>query len=401
MKKSISLYVHIPFCVQKCLYCDFLSTDKESYAAKLQYVDALTTEIGLYKHLADRYLVRTIFFGGGTPTSLDGAFIERVLEAIRSVFEVAEDAEITIEANPGTIKYSDLQTFIANGINRLSIGLQSTNDILLGRIGRIHNYDQFLAGFNQARRAGFENINIDIMSGLPTQTLHDLAETLETVTDLGPEHISVYSLQLEEGTPLWEDEELKNRIPDEDEDRAMYAMTKKVLAAKGYQRYEFSNYSLPGKECKHNLVYWTGGEYLGFGIGAASYFKGERFSNIRDLHLYIEQMEAVKKAESEMGDKEANYELFTERLRQDRTTMYIDRRMEEFMFLGLRMCAGVAKDEFRNRFEKEIFDVYGEVIYKYIRDGYMVDTGERILLTDQGIDVSNYILADFLLDKES
>ena len=399
MKKSISLYVHIPFCVQKCLYCDFLSTDKESYAAKLQYVDALTTEIGLYKNLADRYLVRTIFFGGGTPTSLDGAFIECILEAIRSVFEVAEDAEITIEANPGTIKYSDLQTFIANGINRLSIGLQTTNDSLLGRIGRIHNYDQFLAGYNLARRAGFENINIDIMSGLPTQNLHDLAETLEVVTDLKPEHISVYSLQVEDGTPLSKDDELLERIPSEEEDRAMYAMTKKVLFAKGYQRYEFSNYSLPGKECKHNLVYWTGGEYLGFGLGAASYFKGERFSNIRDLHLYIDQMEEAKLKEAEIRDKNTYYEIFTEKLRTERTTMYIDRRMEEFMFLGLRMTNGVSKEDFQRKFEKDMFDVYGEVIYKYIREGYMLDTGDRVQFTDRGIDVSNYILSEFLLDS--
>lgn len=398
MKKNLSIYIHIPFCKRKCIYCDFLSQDCCTYATQLQYVDAIRTEISMYKQFADRYLVKTIYIGGGTPTTLDESLIESILSTVRNVFEVDRFAEITIEANPGTIKYTDLLAFYSYGINRLSIGLQSANDELLKKLGRIHNYDQFVAGITSARRAGFKNISVDVMSGLPGQTMRDLADTLTKVMEYHPEHISVYGLQVEEGTPLSKDSILLAQIPDEETDRNMYAATKTILATNGYERYEFSNYCQPGYESRHNTVYWTGGEYLGFGIGAASLFKGERFSNIRDIRKYLNLMEEINREMPQVSDRYQFFEKYQKILRHDVTTMYIDRRIEEFMFLGLRMIRGVSREEFRSRFNKDINEVYAPVINNYIEQGYMTEDGDRIMLTDAGIDVSNYILSDFILD---
>ena len=398
MKKNLGIYVHIPFCVSKCSYCDFLSFDNCSYAVQLQYIDALIQEIKLYKAFADRYVVKTIFFGGGTPALLDEVFIGNILKAIRSVFNVDRFPEITIEANPGTVKYTNLLAYQSHGINRLSIGLQSTDDDCLMMLGRIHNMDQFVATYNSARRAGFKNINVDIMSGIPGQTEHTYVETLMKVIEFGPEHISAYSLQVEEGTPLAENEPVLSMLPDEEADRRMYAMTKKVLGANGYQRYEFSNYAKPGYECKHNITYWTGGEYVGLGLGAASFFKGERFSNIRDINRYLEIMQEAQSDIASSTDKISVYDEVTHQLRENIETMYIDSRIEEFMFLGLRMTKGVSRSEFLNRFNKDIYEVYGPVINKYVTEGFMVEEGDSIRLNDRGIDVSNIILSDFILD---
>ena len=398
MKKNLGIYVHIPFCVSKCSYCDFLSFDNCSYAVQLQYIDALIQEIKLYKAFADRYVVKTIFFGGGTPSLLDEVFIGNILKAIRSVFNVDRFPEITIEANPGTVKYTNLLAYQSHGINRLSIGLQSTDDDCLMMLGRIHNMDQFVATYNSARRAGFKNINVDIMSGIPGQTEHTYVETLMKVIEFGPEHISAYSLQVEDGTPLAENEPVLSMLPDEEVDRRMYAMTKKVLGANGYQRYEFSNYAKPGYECKHNITYWTGGEYVGLGLGAASFFKGERFSNIRDINRYLEIMQEAQSDIASSTDKISVYDEVTHQLRENIETMYIDSRIEEFMFLGLRMTKGVSRSEFLNRFNKDIYEVYGPVINKYVSEGFMVEEGDSIRLNDRGIDVSNIILSDFILD---
>ena len=398
MKRNLSLYIHIPFCVQKCLYCDFLSFDDVLYAKQLSYIDALRTEIRLYQPYADRYSVKTIFIGGGTPSILDESLIEAILTQVRSVFRVDRFAEITIEANPGTLKYTDLLAYQSYGINRLSIGLQSADDELLGMLGRIHNFDQFVAGFNSARRAGFRNINVDVMSGIPGQDMHSYVDTLTRVMEFRPEHISAYSLQVEEGTKLAADENLLGMLPEEETDRRMYAMTKKILRTNGYERYEFSNYCQPGFECRHNIVYWTGGEYIGFGLGAASLFKGERFSNLRELDRYLELMEEAGKLMTPEQDLTRLYDAVVERLRQDTTAMYIDRRMEEFMFLGLRMIRGVSRTEFRERFNREMFDIYGMVINRYVDDGFLKLEDDRVALTDAGIDVSNHILADFILE---
>jgi len=399
MKRNLSLYIHIPFCVQKCLYCDFLSFDDVLYAKQLQYLDALRTEMKLYAPYADRYSVKTIFIGGGTPSTVDESLIEGLLSQVRSVFRVDRFAEITIEANPGTLKYTDLLAYQSYGINRLSIGLQSADDEMLKMLGRIHNFDQFVAGYTSARRAGFRNINVDVMSGIPGQDMHSYVDTLTRVMEYRPEHISAYSLQVEEGTKLAEDENLLGMLPEEETDRRMYAMTKKILRTNGYERYEFSNYCQPGYECRHNIVYWTGGEYIGFGLGASSLFKGERFSNLRNLEQYLELMGEAAKLMTPEQDAIRLYDAVAERLRRDQSAMYVDRRMEEFMFLGLRMIRGVSRMEFKERFNRDMFDIYGAVINRYVDDGFLRLEEDRVALTDAGIDVSNIILADFILEK--
>lgn len=400
MKKYVSLYIHIPFCALKCKYCDFLSFDGESYGTMLRYVDSLCQEIKLYAPIADDYIVRSVFIGGGTPSILDEGLITNIIAFIRKTFKLEKDAEISIEANPGTLRHQKLNGYKAAGINRISIGLQSADDEMLKKLGRLHNFDQFVASFKAARRAGFNNINVDIMSGLPGQTIHSYVDTLSRVIEFGPEHISAYSLSIEEGTPFANDPEILESLPPEMIDRRMYDITKKLLAAHGYDRYEISNYAKSGYECRHNMVYWTGGEYIGFGIGASSYFQGKRFNNMRDIMGYIQLMEETSGKFVEMDNMEILYNEITRKLRENVTPIYIDSRIEEFMFLGMRMMCGVSRIDFEERFNKDIYEVYGPVLNKYIDQGYIGTYDDRIFLTDKGIDVSNVILADFILDKD-
>jgi len=399
MSKYVSLYVHIPFCAVKCKYCDFLSFDGESYGTMLRYVDSLCQEIKLYAPIADDYIVRSVFIGGGTPSILDESLIINIMAFIRKTFTLDRDAEITIEANPGTLRHQKLNGYKTAGINRISIGLQSADDDMLKKLGRLHNYDQFVASYNAARRAGFDNINIDVMSGLPGQTIHTFVDTLSKVIDYQPEHISVYSLSIEPGTPFANDPEILESLPPDMIDRRMYEITKKLLSAHGYDRYEISNYAKSGYECKHNMVYWTGGDYIGFGIGASSYFQGKRFNNMTDIFNYIDIMEDTAEKFVSYDNMEKLYNETTSKIRQNVTPVYIDSRMEEFMFLGLRMMCGVSRSEFEERFNKDIYEVYGPVLNNYIGQGFMAAVGDRIILTDAGIDVSNVILADFILDK--
>ncbi len=399
MSKYVSLYVHIPFCAVKCKYCDFLSFDGESYGTMLRYVDSLCQEIKLYAPIADDYIVRSVFIGGGTPSLLDESLIINIMAFIKKTFTLDRDAEITIEANPGTLRHQKLNGYKTAGINRISIGLQSADDDMLKKMGRLHNYDQFVASYNAARRAGFDNINIDVMSGLPGQTIHTFVDTLSKVIDYQPEHISVYSLSIEPGTPFANDPEILESLPPDMIDRRMYEITKKLLSAHGYDRYEISNYAKSGYECKHNMVYWTGGDYIGFGIGASSYFQGKRFNNMTDIFNYIDIMEDTAEKFVSYDNMEKLYNETTSKIRQNVTPVYIDSRMEEFMFLGLRMMCGVSRSEFEERFNKDIYEVYGPVLNNYIGQGFMAAVGDRIILTDAGIDVSNVILADFILDK--
>lgn len=399
MKKFLSLYVHIPFCAVKCKYCDFLSFDGESYGTMLRYVDCVCQEIKLYAPIADEYIVRSVFIGGGTPSLLDESLIINIMAFIKKTFTLEKNVEVTIEANPGTLRHQKLNGYKQAGINRISIGLQSADDSMLRRLGRLHNYDQFVASFKAARRAGFNNINIDVMSGLPGQTIHSYVDTLSKVIEYSPEHISSYSLSIEEGTPFANDPSVLESLPPEMIERRMYEITKKLLSVNGYERYEISNYAKPGYECKHNMVYWTGGEYVGFGLGASSYFQGKRFNNMRDIFGYIELMENVSDKFVETDNLETLYNDTTRVLRENVTPIYIDSRMEEFMFLGLRMMCGISREDFAERFKKDIYEVYAPVLNKYIDEGYMATEGDRIYLTDMGIDVSNVILADFLLDK--
>ncbi|MBD5097925.1 MAG: oxygen-independent coproporphyrinogen III oxidase [Lachnospiraceae bacterium] len=399
MKKFLSLYIHIPFCAVKCKYCDFLSYDGESYGTMLRYVDCLCQEIKLYAPIADEYIVRSIFIGGGTPSLLDESLIVNIMAFIKKTFTLEKNVEITIEANPGTLRHQKLNGYKQAGINRISIGLQSADDSMLKRLGRLHNYDQFVASYKAARRAGFDNINIDVMSGLPGQSIHSYVDTLSKVIEYGPEHISAYSLSIEEGTPFANDPSILDTLPPEMIERRMYEITKKLLSVNGYDRYEISNYAKPGYECRHNMVYWTGGEYVGFGLGASSYFQGKRFSNLRDIFKYLNLMEDLSDRFVETDNLETLYNETTRILRENVTPIYIDSRMEEFMFLGLRMMCGVSREDFAERFKKDIYEVYAPVLNKYIDEGYMATDGDRIYLTDMGIDVSNVILADFLLDK--
>lgn len=398
MKKYVSLYVHIPFCAAKCKYCDFLSFDGENYTTMLRYVDSLCQEIKMYSGIIEDYVVRSIFIGGGTPSLLDEGFIVNIMSFIKKYFKVLKNAEITIEANPGTLKHQKLVAYKTCGINRISIGLQSADDELLHRLGRIHNYDQFVASYNAARRAGFNNINVDIMSGLPGQTIRSYVDTLTKVMEYAPEHISAYSLIVEEGTPFAEDKEIQELLPSEVVDRRMYEVTKTLLGANGYDRYEISNYAKEGCECIHNMIYWTGGEYIGLGLGASSYFQGKRFDNLRSIEEYISIMDEFSQKSYDTSNREQLYIETTRKLRKNTTPIYIDSRMEEFMFLGLRMTCGVSREDFKERFNKDIYEVYGQVINHYIDQGLMATDSDRIFLTDKGIDVSNVILADFLLD---
>lgn len=379
-KKELELYFHIPFCVRKCFYCDFLSAPGDE-KGKRNYMEALLTEtVGSAFRYAD-YEVVSIFIGGGTPSTVPTDCLEGLMEAVRAHYRLAEGAELTMEVNPGTVSEEVLRRFRRAGINRLSIGLQSADDTELKAIGRIHTWRQFLDSYAAARRAGFDNVNVDIMSALPGQTLSGYRDTLRKVLSLEPplEHISAYSLILEEGTVLFEKyEKGELELPDEDTDREMYQETKEILAQAGYERYEISNYAKKGYECRHNCGYWKRKNYVGFGIGAASLVENVRFHNSADLKAYLAEPLGCREEVQQLGEQE---------------------QMEEFMFLGLRMTEGVSCREFARLFGCRLEDIYGEVIRKNIRDGLLqYRSGNRFLaLTDRGLDVSNYVMAQFLL----
>ena len=402
----MEIYVHIPFCIKKCDYCDFLS-GPSGPKEQADYVDALLEEINAAEEGKGRS-VSSVFIGGGTPSVLDERFIGEILNHIRQKFQIADHAEITIEVNPGTADRNKLQAYRTYGINRLSIGLQSPDDRELKILGRIHNYEQFLETYRSAREAGFDNINIDLMSAIPDQTYEGWIHNLRTVAGLDPEHISAYSLIVEEGTPLYEEygemcadlekygdyasmpKRLQTKyegckcLPDEETDRNMYHHTKTTLAKLGYERYEISNYARPGYACRHNIGYWTGVEYLGLGLGASSLVGGKRFQVTADLNRYL----VFTKEELAAG---AQYEEIHELSRQE--------RMEEFMFLGLRLTGGVRTAEFERRFGVAMEAVYGEVIERLLKEGLLeaaVQTDSHIRLTEYGLDVSTYALAEFL-----
>lgn len=377
--KPISLYLHIPFCIRKCKYCDFLSFAGTEMQRE-EYVEMLLSEIALEAPFYQGYEVKTIFFGGGTPSLLSGEQMGRIMERLHADFYISKEPEISMEINPGTATLENLSAYKMAGINRLSIGLQSAVDEELLTLGRIHTYSQFLSTYQSAVKAGFTNINIDLMSALPGQSRESYLRSLNAVLDLTPRptHISAYSLIIEEGTPFYDlYTQGKLNLPEEEEERAMYEETLKVLRAAGYDRYEISNYALPGYECRHNCVYWTGGDYLGLGLGAASYVNLCRWNNENDMKAYQSRLERKK----QVGEKQH---------------LSKSEQMEEFMFLGLRMTRGVSKKEFADIFGTDMESVYGKVIDKHVKDGLLV-SAERIALTKKGLDVSNYVMADFLL----
>ena len=385
-KKPLELYIHIPFCERKCAYCDFLSMPATA-AVQLQYVEKLIDElIGESGGVRD-YEVSSIFIGGGTPSVLPGEYILGILQATADYFDVRKDAEITLEANPGTLDEHKLQCYREGGVNRVSLGLQSADDWELHILGRIHTYDDFLRSYEQVRLAGFSNVNVDLMSALPGQTLESWEKTLKKVMMLRPEHISAYSLMIEEGTPFYEKygegKKAFPPLPDEDTEREMYHVTRTMMEAAGYRRYEISNYSRPGFECRHNLGYWTGVDYLGLGLGASSFVSGYRFKKEENLRAYLEQASSPD---------------FPSCLYRDIHRLTDRERMEEFMFLGLRLTEGVSGAEFLRRFGQNMWNVYGPVMEDMEAKGLLKVEHPRVFLTERGMDLSNYVMSRFLLD---
>lgn len=386
-ERELELYFHIPFCVQKCLYCDFLSAPADA-GTREAYMEALLAEVekkaGGYRNCR----VSSVFVGGGTPSVVESRWICKLLETVRECFTVCDGVEITVEVNPGTVDGEALFQYRQAGVNRLSIGLQSADDTELRTLGRIHTYEQFLATYDAAVSSGFVNINVDLMSALPGQSLESYRKTLKKVLALSPRpaHISAYSLILEEGTPLYDQAQAgRLKLPDEDADRVMYHETKHILAREGYIRYEISNYAREGFLCRHNCGYWTRREYLGFGLGAASLYDNIRYKNTCDIKRYIASPEDCREEVQYLSREE---------------------QMEEFMFLGLRLTEGIDPAEFFRCFGCRPEEIYGDVIEKNIRQGLLCrcahrgqdeKEGERLALTELGLDVSNYVMHQFLL----
>ena len=372
----LELYVHIPFCVRKCQYCDFLSgpSDEET---KDRYIEALLKEIRAAEHTED-YEIVSVFIGGGTPSALKAEAIASIMRTLQEQFFFCEDAEVTIEANPGTVDLEKLTIYRNVGINRLSLGLQSTDAEELKLLGRIHSYEEFLKSYEWAREAGFSNINIDLMFAIPGQTGEAWRQHLYQVAELNPEHISAYSLIIEEGTPFAEQ---NLDLPDEDTEYQMYEDTAEILERYGYRQYEISNYAKQGYMCRHNAGYWQRREYLGFGLGASSLYRGMRFLNTRRMQEYLK--------ESRNPDQ----------IRKDVTVLSRNERIEEFMFLGFRMTEGISEKKFEENFDVRLMDVYGDILQKYEETGFMEHIETKWRLTRKGIHVSNHILADFLLDE--
>ena len=389
MGQELEIYIHIPFCRKKCLYCDFLSFEGCHRDDIHDYIRALQGELRMRAEELSARRVSSVFIGGGTPSSISAEYIGDIMDVLHYYYDVSDDAEITIEVNPGTVLNEGLKVYKAAGINRLSIGLQSANDDELKTLGRIHDFDRFLRIYDAALRVGFDNLNVDIMTAIPGQDLDSLKQTLQRVTRLRPSHISAYSLMVEEGTPFYEiyGEDDANRraggdsgsLPSEELVSAMDALTVEYLESNGYARYEISNYARKNKVCRHNIGYWTGVDYLGVGLGAASLIDGVRSSNVRGIDNYVKLISdgASPAAEAfELSRRE---------------------KMEEFMFLGLRMIDGVSRAEFEDRFNIYPEAIYGDVFNRLSAAGLLLLSDGRIRLTEEGLDISNIVLAEFLL----
>ena len=367
LKKSLGIYIHIPFCVRKCRYCDFLSGPAGVDVQK-QYIEMLLTEMEQYREHLKNSCIRTVFFGGGTPSILAGEDIEKIMQKLGELGMIEENAEISIEANPGTVTKEKLLCWKDAGINRISFGLQSADHEELKRLGRIHTWEEFEENYKLARACGFTNINVDLMSALPGQTVDSWRTTMEKVTALEPEHISAYSLIIEEGTPFYEAyAEHPELLPSEEDERAMYYETKAFLEKKGYERYEISNYAKPSYECRHNLSYWERIDYLGVGLGAASLLGNVRKTNQTELSEYL------------LGNFKGEQEVLDE-----------ISAMEEYFFLGLRKMKGIDWTPYKKQYQK--------TVEKLIAEKLIEQDGDYIWLTELGIDVSNYVLSEFLVE---
>ena len=364
----IGIYIHIPFCVRKCLYCDFASYIRTQEVQKL-YIDRLIKEI---EACSVSETVDTVFIGGGTPSVLSFGEIGRLMDAIRHKFPMIKNAECSIEVNPGTVDSEKLQSYREFGLNRLSIGLQSCDNKQLKTLGRIHTYEDFEETFMAAREVGFDNLNVDLMSAIPGQSVSSYLDSLQKVLQFAPEHISAYSLIVEEGTPF---SEMELDLPDEESERQMYYDTKRILSEAGYTRYEISNYAKEGFACKHNIGYWTGKEYLGFGVAAASFYQGMRIRNHVSLEEYLANGPTL----------------------EEKVMLTKEDCMSEFFYVGLRMMKGVSECEFEKRFGEPFGERFAASIQKHMNLGLLAKENGYLFLTEKGIDVSNYVLCDFVL----
>lgn len=387
--KEVGIYVHIPFCKHKCYYCDFISfADKNSLIEEyIKWLKYEIKEVGQgnrldYENkLDDLVLVKTIYIGGGTPSFIESKYITEILKTIEENFVVDEDAEITMEMNPGTVDENKLKDYYNCGINRLSIGLQETNNALLKEIGRIHTYEDFEHTYSLARNVGFKNINVDLMLGLPNQNILDLENSINKILDLDPEHISVYSLILEENTVL------KNKVdqgiltlPEDEMERKMYYTVKNMLENNGYIHYEISNFAKKGFESKHNLDCWSQKEYMGFGAAAHSYTNNFRFSNIENIEEYINNFK---------NNKEEDNLIFHEK--QNRES-----KMKEYMMLGLRKIEGVNIQQFKNKFVENPIFIFRKEIEKLVNEELLEVDGNFIKLTKKGLDLANLVWEEFI-----
>ena len=430
---SIGVYIHIPFCKSKCYYCDFNSYSGRDILAG-DYFDALYKEIELRGAVTGGRRTRTIFIGGGTPSLVEPRYISDLMETCSRHLQPDKDAEVSMESNPGTLSYEKLKTYKAAGINRISIGLQAWQDHLLKSIGRIHDRHQFAENLDAAVRAGFENINVDLIFGLPGQTFEDWAQTIEEVAGLSPvKHISCYSLKIEEGTVLGDRLAAGTLQPADDElDRRMYHYAVEALAAKGYRQYEISNFAVPGYECRHNLIYWKAREYAGFGAGAHSYLNSVRFSNAVGIEEYIKAVADVYRRGEYIapaahlingpdevcgqsgvyGVSDASGAVRTGSagtfpgncgLHQEFDVIGLSEAMSEYMILGLRLNEGISSAEFRERFGADLKEIYGDKLDKLVKRGLiaadMANEGEhtsKYRLTSLGSDIANSVFIEFI-----
>ena len=386
--RNVGIYVHIPFCKRKCYYCDFISYDNknekiEEYIKYLKYEIYQTGEgskLDVKNNLIEPLKISSIYIGGGTPSYIDSKYIVEIIELIKKEFELYEDAEITIEINPGTVDKQKLLDYKNIGINRLSIGVQSNSNTLLNDIGRIHSYEEFLSTYNLAREIGFNNINLDFIIGLPNQKDEDIDNLIKEIKRLSPEHISIYSLMIEENTKMYKDYR-KNiiNLPSEDIERQIYWKIKRNLENDGYLHYEISNFAKYGYESKHNLACWNQEEYIGFGVAAHSYTDGARYSNIANIDEYIDNFKNNKDIDNIIFHEKQNNEM----------------KMKEYMFLGFRKIKGVNIDQFYNKFKEDVFDVFSKELSKLIKIGLIEINDNYIKLTNRGLDLANLVFEEF------
>ena len=380
-KRELGIYIHIPFCAQKCDYCDFISFPYRLQSEKIKdYIKTTEEEIDSYN--VTSFNVTTIYIGGGTPSVIPSQYIEEILLKIKQKLEESENLtkwkqiEITIEVNPGTTNKTKLETYQKVGINRLSIGLQTTNNKLLKQIGRIHTYEDFLNTYQTAKEVGFENSNVDLMLGLPNQTIQDLKKSLQEVIALNPNHISTYSLIIEEGTPIAKKIEKGELVlPDEELERQMYWYVKNTLELNGYTHYEISNFAKEGKESKHNFNCWKQKEYIGIGVAASSYLNKKRYSNVNDIKKYIEQK----------GKEKIILENQT-----------LEEAKKEYMLLGLRMIKGVSIAEFKQKYGENPIFLYRKELEKMVKQELLIVEEDKIRLTNKGLDFANLVWEEFV-----